>query len=453
VGHAGLSPARPSGWRTRAATASAAVLVGVWVAELGHLLTRSPVLAGVSATGLMVFLALALLRASGHIRGLFMAVCGVAGALAWWQGHADALRQGLQQVQVFGAFLPSVLLLRATVQASPRARRLQQGMLALTPAQARHWTLMGSAGLGSVLNVGAMAVLAPVVTRGADEATRAELAGCAAKGVGAAVMWSPFFVALAFTSQLVPQVPLWQGMAAGCGLALLSLALAQMLFMPGLPAREALRSVRALAPLAGPMAVVLGGVLVLVAVGFSGLQSVALWLPLVCGAYLLLSGTGVVAAAARTTFGHFARLADELLIIVGALTMGVAVAAVPQVRQWAQELLPTLVSGAPLLVLLVAVLVALGQAGLHPMIGVSLAVPIVAAGPFGIAPLVIVVAGVFAWGLSASVAIWTLPVAVAATTFGVDAARLLTRRSVVFGLLLWAAGCTYLVLLNAWLMR
>lgn len=448
-----MSPARPGGWQARAASASAAVLVGVWVAELGHLLTRSPVLGAVSAAGLVVFLALALLRASGHIRLLFMVVCGVAGALALWQGHADALRQGLQQAQVFGAFLPSVLLLRATVQASPRSRRLQQGMSALTPAQALHWTLVGSAGLGTVLNVGAMAVLAPVVVRDADEARRAELAGCAAKGVGAAVMWSPFFVAMAFTSQLVPQVPLWQGMAAGAGLALVSLALAQMLFMPGLSAREAARSVRALAPLAGPMAVVLGGVLVLVAFGYTGLQSVALWLPLACGAYLLLSGGGAVSAAARTTFGHFTRLADELLIIVGALMMGVAVASVPQVRQWAQELLPTLVSGAPLLVLLVAVLVALGQAGLHPMIGVGLAVPIVAAGPFGIAPLVIVVAGVFAWGLSASVAIWTLPVAVAATTFGVDATRLLTRRSIVFGLLLWVTGCSYLVLLNTWLMR
>jgi hypothetical protein len=249
----------------------------------------------------------------------------------------------------------------------------------------------------------------------------------------------------------VPKVALWQGMVVGAGLALLSLALAQWLFMPRLTACEAARSVRALAPLAGPMAVVLGGVLLLVAFGFTGLQSVALCLPLVCGAYLLFTGASTARAAARITFGHFKRLADELLIIAGALMMGVAVAAVPQVRQWAQELLPTLVSGAPLLVLLVAVLVALGQAGLHPMIGVSLAVPIVAAGPFGIAPVVIVVAGVFAWGLSASVAIWTLPVAVAATTFDVPAARLLTRRSLVFGLLLGASGCAYLAVLNAWL--
>jgi hypothetical protein len=451
VGHAELSPAPPGGWRGRTASASAVLLVIVWVAELGYLLTRSPTLEAASEVGLVVFLAMALLRASAHIRLLFMAVCGVAGGLALWQGQAHALRQGLQQVQIFGAFLPSVLLLRATVQASPRIRHLQQGMLALTPAQALHWTLLGSAGLGSVLNVGAMAVLAPVVARDADEATRAELAGCAAKGVGAAIMCSPFFVALVFTSQLVPQVALWQCMLVGAGLALLSLALAQMLFMPGLTAREAVRSVRALAPLAGPMAVVLGGVLLLVAFGYTGLQSVALSLPIVCGAYLLLSGAGAARAAARTTFGQFKRLADELLIIAGALMMGVAVAAVPQVQHGAQELLPTLVSGAPLLVLLVAVLVALGQAGLHPMIGVSLAVPIIAAGPFGIAPVVIVVAGVFAWGLSASVAIWTMPVAVAATTFEVPAARLLTRRSLAFGLLLGTSGCIYLSLLNAWL--
>ncbi|MFO1267115.1 MAG: hypothetical protein U1F67_10300 [Rubrivivax sp.] len=453
MGHAGLSPAPAGSWRAGAATASAAVLAGVWAAELGHLVLRSAVLSAAARAGLVLFLGLALLRASGHIRWLFVAVCGVAVGLSVWQGHADALREGLRQVQVFGAFLPSVLMMRATVQASPRSQRLQQGMQALTALQARHWTLVGCAGLGSVLNVGAMAMLAPVVARGADEATRAELAGCAAKGVGAAIMWSPFFVAMAFTSQLVPGVPLWQAMATGGGLAVLALALAQALFIPGLRARDAQRSVRALGPLAAPMVVVIGGVLVLVALGFTGLQAVALWLPLACGAYLVRAGAGATGAAARSTFAHFARLSDELLIIVGAQLMGIAVAAVPEVRQWAQELLPTLVSGAPLLVLMVAVLVALGQLGLHPMIGVGLAVPIVAAGPFGIAPVVIVVAGVFAWALSASVAIWTLPVAVAATTFGVPAPRLLTRRSVAFGVLLWAAGCAYLAALNAWLMR
>lgn len=453
MGHAGLSPAPAASWRAGAATASAAVLAGVWAAELGHLVLRSAGLSAAARAGLVLFLGLALLRASGHIRWLFVAVCGVAVGLSVWQGHADALREGLRQVQVFGAFLPSVLMMRATVQASPRSHSLQQGMQALTPLQARHWTLVGCAGLGSVLNVGAMSMLAPVVARGADEATRAELAGCAAKGVGAAIMWSPFFVAMAFTSQLVPGVPLWQAMAVGGGLAVLALALAQALFIPGLRARDAQRSVRALGPLAAPMVVVIGGVLVLVALGFTGLQAVALWLPLACGAYLVRAGAGATGAAARSTFAHFARLSDELLIIVGAQLMGIAVAAVPEVRQWAQELLPTLVSGAPLLVLMVAVLVALGQLGLHPMIGVGLAVPIVAAGPFGIAPVVIVVAGVFAWALSASVAIWTLPVAVAATTFGVPAPRLLTRRSVAFGVLLWAAGCAYLAALNAWLMR
>jgi hypothetical protein len=34
-------------------------------------------------------------------------------------------------------------------------------------------------------------------------------------------MWSPFFVALAFISQLVPAVPLWQAMLAGSGIALI----------------------------------------------------------------------------------------------------------------------------------------------------------------------------------------------------------------------------------------
>ena len=60
-----------------------------------------------------------------------------------------------------------LLLLRATVQSSPRSRVLQDRLDELTPSQALHWTLMGSHGLSAVLNAGAMAVLAPVVTRNA----------------------------------------------------------------------------------------------------------------------------------------------------------------------------------------------------------------------------------------------------------------------------------------------
>jgi hypothetical protein len=112
---------------------------------------------------------------------------------------------------------------------------------------------------------------------------------------------------------------------------------------------------------------------------------------------------------------------------------------------------PGVIAGAPLLVALVVTFVALGQLGLHPMIGASLLVPVIAAGAFDISPPVLVAAVVFAWGLSASISIWTLPVSVAATAFNVPVARLWTRSSIRFAIVLAAMALVYFAAVNAWL--
>jgi hypothetical protein len=85
------------------------------------------------------------------------------------------------------------------------------------------------------------------------------------------------------------------------------------------------------------------------------------------------------------------------------------------------------------------------------MIGVSIFVPVFASGAFGISPPLLVAAAVFAWGLSASVAIWTLPVAVAATSFNVPVARLYSRAAIRYLLLVGVLGLVYLAMVNTWL--
>ena len=431
---------------------SAVLLTAVWISELGFLLSRLPALASIATVGLGVFVVLALLRASHHIRVLFLLVTVASVSIALALDDASVLLRGFERAQIFGAFFPSVLLLRATVDVSPRIDRLRQGLSRLSRAQARNWTLYGAHGLGAVLNVGAMAILAPVVAREATEEERAVLAGSAARGIGTAVMWSPFFVAMAFISQLVPAAALWQAILAGAGIALIGLLLSHLMFTRELGAAQFVRSVRQLGVLVLPMAVMVGSVVACsLLASVTGLQAVALLLPLLCGAYLATRGGAVAGTTARRALASFGRLADELLIVVGALVLGVAIASAPQIRELAAAMTPTLISGAPLLALLILVLVGLGQIGLHPMIGASIVVPVIAIGSFGINPVVLVAATVFAWGLSASISIWTLPVAVAATTFNVPVARLWTGKSAAYAALLGVAGIAYFALLNAWL--
>ncbi|MCK6429389.1 MAG: hypothetical protein L6Q72_09915 [Burkholderiaceae bacterium] len=437
---------------TRLARASGWLLVGVWLAELGSVVTSGRVLSGLALVGLVTYVALAWMRASRHIRVLFVCVTGLAFAIAWFAGDWRILLRGFERVQIFGAFFPAVLLLRATAESSPQVNRLQTSVERLSAAQARAWTLYGSHALGAILNVGAMAILAPAVTRDAGDARRAILASGAAHGVGTAVMWSPFFVSLAFVSQLVPTAPLWQAMLIGAGLAVMGLALSHALYTPGLRGTAFAESVRLLGGLMVPTAIMVSAVVAATLLfGLSGLQAVAVVVPIVCTGCLVLQEHATRLEVARRTLISFTRLSDELLIVVGSMVLGVAVGSLPLVGDLAASVTPGVIAGWPLLAAMVALLVGLGQLGLHPMVGASVLVPLISAGAFEISPSVLVAAAVFAWGLSAAVSIWTLPVAVAATTFAVPLSQLWTRRSVAFGVVLGAIGVVYLGVVNAWL--
>lgn len=435
---------------SRFAPVSALLLGIVWIAQIGLIFHRAPALDFLGSACLAGYVFLALARASAHIRTLFLLALGASLAIAWWLGSTAGLAAGFAKSQIFGAFLPSVLMLRATAEASPRIERLRTDLGRLGHEAAQNWTQVGSHALGAVLNVGATAILAPVVARGADPSRLPDLARSSARGVGGAVMWSPFFLALAFTSQLVPGAALWQSMSVGAGLALIGLALSYRLFTPSLGRAGFRHSAAQLVPLAMPMLLVIGAVVGATLVfGLSGLQSVAIVVPLLCLGYAVTLGAQRGRGVLQRTFANFSRLSDELLIVVGATLLGAAVASLPVVREMGASMTPDAISGPALLAALVLVLLVLGQAGLHPMIGSSIVIPVIAAGGFGICSVVIVAAGVFAWALNASVSIWTLPVSVAASTFGVAPQQMFSRQTLKFTVLHAIAGLLYLAAVNA----
>lgn len=442
------SPAKGS----RLAFVASASLAALWLAQLGHLVTQWPPLARVSVALLALFLVTALFQASRHMRLLFAVVWAVACALALGAGRPALLWKGLEQSTVFGAFLPSLLLLRAAAQSSPLAERFRQRCAGLDGRQAVQGVLLGAHGLGSVLSVGVMGVLTLGLSREAPERQRLDSAGAAVRGMTTSVMWSPFFVAMGFSSQLVPAAPLAHVMMAGMGLALIGIALSMRLFTPGIGWRASWQAAQPLSLLVLPMTLTFGTVLALNAWGFGGLQSVALALPVLCGAYMLRRGRATASFVTRATLSHFGRLSDEMLVVVGASVLGVCIAALPGVQAAVRSVDAATVHGSWLLVALVASLYTLGQIGMHPMIGAGLALPVLGAGAFGIHPVVLVSATVFAWGLSASSSIWTLPFATAASSFEVPVTKLWHGQALRYTLLFGLAGVAYLVGLNAWLL-
>ncbi len=440
-----MSPVAPfSGW----------LLAAVWLLELVHLAYRGPLLSALGLIGLLLFVALALLRASPRIRILFAAVTGAAVAIAAIKGDLSMLLAGLERARIFGAFLPSVLLLRATAEHSPRVARLRGGIASLERDGRENWMVTGSHALGAVLNVGAMGLMAPMLAPGTPAAERETLAAASARGVGTAVMWSPFFVSLGFVSHLVPTVPLWQAMALGAGMAIIGLMISYRMFTPGLGAAGFLASTGELRPLLGPMIAVVAAVLAVASgLALSGPAAVGLGVPFLCAAYLVFSRAVPARRVMHSALDSFGRLADELIIVVGATVLGTVLGQLREVSALAASITPAVVSGVPLIAALVLVLVAGGLVGLHPMIGATVLVPLLAGGAFGVSPVVLVAAAVFAWGLSSTISIWSLPVAAASSIFRVPLRALSAGRPLRFAALYAVAAIAYLGAANALITR
>lgn len=435
-----------------AARLSAALLSIVWASEVIRIFHPMQWLTSLGALCLATYMTMALGRASAHIRAVFVLALAASAGMAFHLGSPGALLAGFDKGQIFGAFLPAALLLRATVESSPRLETIRVSLRELPAAAVLSGTQLSSHTMGSVLNAGAAAILAPVVAPGADSARRAELARSCARGIGGAVMWSPFFPALAFTGQLVPQEPLWQAMVIGAGLAVLGFGLSYAIFTPSLRPGALFASVRALQPLFGPVSLLIAAVVgSTIAFGWNGLQSVAFLVPLICAGYLAHAGWAQIRRAAASATSAFALLSNELLIVVGATILGSSIAALPEVRELGAALDPNVVAGPLLLAAVILALLLLGQAGLHPMIGASVVVPLVAAGDFGVCGPVLVAAAVFAWALFGSTAIWALPVVASARFFDVHPREMLSRKTGWY--LLSYVGLAYPALLavNLWL--
>lgn len=428
---------------------SAALLCVVWTSEIVRIFQPVPWLGGLGAVCLATYMAMALRRASVHIRAVFVLAMAAATAIAFHLDSARPLLAGFDKGQIFGAFLPAALVLRATVESSDHVIAVRTSLRALQPEAVQSWTQFCSHALGSVLNAGATSMLAPVVAPGADKAERAELARSSARGVGGAVVWSPFFPALAFTSQLVPHVPLWQAMLIGAGLAVVGFFVSYAIFTPRLGWRDFFASLTGLRSLLGPLSLLMGAVVgSTVVFGWSGLQSVAFVVPMICAGYLVSAGWATSRQVARNAASSFSLLSNELLIVVGATILGASIAALPEVERLGAAFNPNLVAGPLLLAAVILVLLVLGQAGLHPMIGASIVVPLMAAGDFGVCGPVLIATTVFAWALFGSTSIWALPVVAAARFFEVPPREMLSRKTALYLVCYVSVAYPSLVALN-----
>lgn len=388
-------------------------------------------------------------RASTHIRIMAGVLATATAVVAWQAGDWSAIDRGLGSAFAVAAFLPVIVLLRATVELSPAVAAVRERLTRMSRAERKAWMTGGAHLLASILTLGFVSVQRPMLPADLDAAESRSLAECGVRGLGLSVLWSPFFVAAAIAGQLVPGVQVWQTVSIGLALAALGGVVAHLMFNRELDLDSYLRALRRLVPIFLPTVLLVGTVVVVSGVtGWNVLQSVVVVIPLVCISYVCWRAAGKLRAVLARVVDGAGRMGDEVLILTVSLVFSGAVAGVAMPAEVAQGL--AVLADHPWLIITleVGLIGLLGVLGLHPLVTAGVVVPLTLSAGMPIAAPVLAHVVILAWSLSGMIAAWTLPVVVTAAAFDMPVRQLVFGSNVRFVLVFGLAACAALSLLN-----
>jgi hypothetical protein len=426
------------------------LLAALWAAAILCVFWPHPAIDRAGAAGLAVYAALALLGARWPVRVLCGALGATAAGLAAAFGGWAEIVRAVESAVVFAAFFGTLSLLRATADARPEIGRAR-ALLARSAARERDaGILVGSHVIGSVLVVGVMAIISPIVGRDAPYAERKAAAEACQRGMCVAACWSPFWLAMAVLYQYLPAVKLWQIMALGMGVAVCGLVLAHLMYARGVGLAALGRAVAGLAPVLPPVALCAALVVgVTAATPLTTLQALITAVPLLCAAGLAGMGRDRIRGALAQVRDGLSAVGGEIAILTFSLALGAAIrVALGQAALGdaiaALDPPPAAVIGA-----IIGLVAAAALIGVHQMVTVTVLLVLVGHLPLGIHDVVLMEAGLLAWGFASICGISAVSVAAASSMFGIELERMVYGPNLKFLAVLGAVATLLLAAVNA----
>jgi hypothetical protein len=270
-----------------------------------------------------------------------------------------------------------------------------------------------------------------------------------------AVLWSPFFIAMAVASQSVPGVPIWQTAALGLPLAALGMAIAYLGFGGRAGGGPALiQSTLALMPIL-PMIAVAGAAVVLVTglTSLTSLQAVLLTVPPLCVLDMIRRGRHgfgrIALPIAQATRASLGRINDDIVLATAAMVFGRILEANPAVIGGFVELAAL---GLPVIVMIaggLGFMILAAVAGMHPIVTMTLVLVTLGGEASRLAPVVLLELGLYGWSLGTMISMSSVSLAVAAAMFRVPVTELAFAENLRFVLIFGTLSVVLLALINA----
>lgn len=431
------------------------LLALVWAEELLAILWPALPLKPAALAAFAAYLAVAAWRAQRRTQVTVLILALAGGVLLPAQAGLGPVMSGLEFAMIFGAFMPTMFLARATADNNPEIERSRAAFAAIAGPRRNTGFLLGSHAIGSIVTAGAFAVMSVILPHAASGEERRRAALASLRGMNLAVLWSPFFIAMAVASQSVPGVPIWQTVALGLPLAAIGMAIAILGFggrAGGWPVLA--QAALALLPIL-PMIAIAGACIVLVTglTSLTSLQAVLLTVPPLCLLDMIRRGrrgfgevAAPIAAATRTSLG---RINDDMVLATAAMVLGRILEANPAVTGFLAELAAL---GLPVIVMIaggMAFMLLAAVAGMHPIVTMTLVLVTLGGEASRLAPVVLLELGLYGWSLGTMISMSSVSLAVAAAMFRVPVTELAFAENLRFVLIFGALSVVLLALVNA----
>lgn len=415
MGSGGTSP---SGIVTKLMIGLGAAL---WLFGAIRIFWPGPLIVDILSVLLVCFVALALPRTSWHTRVLLSVLAIATAALAAGYNRWDAILLGLAKGSVFPAFLATIVLLRATADQRPEIVTARRLFTAIDPREQSGGLMIGSFLLGSILQVGVFAIIAPILGRDATFEERRRVFLVAMRGMALVPLWSPFVVGMAVATVYIPSVPLWQVMALGFSLGTLGILLSVTVFdRTGGPA-TIWRALKSLSPIVPAIAIAAFLVIGMTTIsGYSTLQALVIVIPIPCLLAVAFAPGGSVRLALRGTAMGLSRIGNETSILTFAMVLGITF----ETCLPATGLLDILKSAAlsPTIVIFIVIMAMnlFGLLGIHSIVTGTILLVLFTSIPTGVADLVLLQALLIGWGLCTALSMGSLSIATGAAMFDLE---------------------------------
>ncbi|MBK19599.1 MAG: hypothetical protein CMM52_12265 [Rhodospirillaceae bacterium] len=412
------------------------LICALWVLNVIQALFPSQGLAQILTVLLACTAIIALPQATASVKILCGALVSITVVLAHTYGKWEAIEVGLARATIFPAFLATIVLLRATADQRREVSVARNLFTALDRERRDSGLVVGGFLIGSILQVGVFAIMAPILGRNANENERQEVFLAAMRGMALVPLWSPFVVGMAVTSQYLPQVLVWQIMLMGLGLSALCIILSIICFDRHGGLLALWRSLQTLAPIAPSIAIAaLIVVGTAVSTGLSTLQSLVLALPVPCLLAVYFSQGGSIPTALKETSLRLTRIGPETTILTFATVLGIVFeSALPDMGllAWLQNLnlTPTIV-----IFVVITAMNLMGVMAIHSIVSGTILLVIFTNVSTGVSDLILMQAVLVGWGLCTAVSLSSLSVVTGATMFEIPLTKALSWSNLVYAFL------------------